>query len=93
MPLSQLSRIEAPLTVPTSVAGGLNTLVPGTAGTAALNNDLAAQQALSDRITAQLNALLGQSTGGTTAPASSGSGVGTTPASALEDALKGLFKP
>ena len=93
VPLSQLSRIEAPLTVPTSVAGGLNTLVPGTAGTAALNNDLAAQQALSDRITAQLNALLGQSTGGTTAPASSGSGVGTTPASALEDALKGLFKP
>jgi len=62
VPLSQLSRIEAPLVVPaasTSVAGGVNTLS---------------------------NASLAPS-------ATSGTGTGTTPAGALEDALKGLFKP
>ncbi|MFM8344163.1 MAG: flagellar hook assembly protein FlgD [Betaproteobacteria bacterium] len=55
VPLSQISRIDAPWVPPqsTSVAGGLNALPSGTAG----------------------------------------SGNGSTPASALEDALKGLFKP
>ena len=55
VPLSQISRIDAPWVPPqsTSAAGGLNALPSGTAG----------------------------------------SGTGTTPASALEDALKGLFKP
>ncbi|MFM8510349.1 MAG: flagellar hook assembly protein FlgD [Betaproteobacteria bacterium] len=55
VPLSQISRIDAPWVPPqsTSVAGGLNALPSGTAG----------------------------------------SGTGSTPASALEDALKGLFKP
>lgn len=55
VPLSQISRIDAPWVPPqsTSVAGGLNALPSGTAG----------------------------------------SGTGSTPGSALEDALKGLFKP
>ncbi len=55
VPLSQISRIDAPWVPPpsTSVAGGLNALPSATAG----------------------------------------SGTGSTPASALEDALKGLFKP
>jgi flagellar basal-body rod modification protein FlgD len=55
VPLSQISRIDAPWVQPpsTSVAGGLNALPSATAG----------------------------------------SGTGSTPASALEDALKGLFKP
>ena len=55
VPLSQISRIDAPWVPPpsTSVAGGLNALPSATAGT----------------------------------------GTGSTPASALEDALKGLFKP
>jgi len=55
VPLSQISRIDAPWVPPqsTSAAGGLNALPSATAG----------------------------------------SGTGSTPASALEDALKGLFKP
>jgi flagellar basal-body rod modification protein FlgD len=66
VPLSQVTRIDAPLmpspSAATSNAGGLNAMT---------------------------------SMQGATAPsgASSGSGTGTTPASALEDALKGLFKP
>jgi flagellar basal-body rod modification protein FlgD len=65
VPLSQVTRIDAPFTPTpssTSTAGGLNAMT---------------------------------STLGATTPsgASSGSGTGTTPASALEDALKGLFKP
>jgi flagellar basal-body rod modification protein FlgD len=55
VPLSQISRIDAPLVPPqaTSVAGGLNAMPNGSAG----------------------------------------GGTGTTPESALENALEGLFKP
>jgi len=66
VPLSQISRIDAPFVPSTpaasSTAGGINTLT---------------------------------SLPGATTPsgANSGTGTGTTPASALEDALKGLFKP
>jgi flagellar basal-body rod modification protein FlgD len=66
VPLSQISRIDAPLVPSTpagvSAAGGLNTMTSLPVAT-------------------------------TPTGASSGTGSGTTPASSLEDALKGLFKP
>jgi hypothetical protein len=76
VPLSQVSRIDAPYVAPAttapsgSVAGGLNAM-PG-----------AAAPGVSSPI-------------GTLSPAATntGTGTGSTPASALEDALKGLFKP
>jgi len=77
VPLSQISRIDAPFaghaapsSVSGSVAGGLNAMFGGTAGAAGPATPV------------------GAGTG-----ASSGTGYGSTPASALEDALKGLFKP
>lgn len=101
VPLSQISRIDAPLAgtaaaVPGSVAGGLNTMPGDVSGTAADPS-----QALNDQINNQLNAIFGKAAGasgpvspvGTGTGATSGSGTGSTPSNALENALKGLFKP
>lgn len=97
VPLSQISRIDAPLAAGVSaagsVAGGVNTLAPNTAGSGI--GMTSADQALSNRIDQQLNAIFGKASGaGSVTPTgTTGSGSGTTPAGALEDALKGLFKP